>query len=52
MRHRVEAVAAMVVLTGFLLFNTPETTPVGALLVVGGAYALVVGRFVGPRATR
>jgi hypothetical protein len=43
-----EAVATVIILTGFLLFNTAETALVGALLVAGGAYALILPQFVGP----
>lgn len=48
MTHKVEAVAVMILLTGFLLFNTMETAIVGALFVAGGAYALVVPRIMRP----
>jgi hypothetical protein len=43
-----EAIAVMVMLTGFLLFNTLETAIVGSLLVAGGAYAMVLPRLVRP----
>jgi len=49
MTHKMEAVAVMVMLTGFLLFNTMETALVGALLVAGGAYAMVLPRLVTPQ---
>ena len=48
MGHKLEAIAVMVMLAGFLLFNSPRTMPVGALLVGGGAYALILPQFVGP----
>ncbi|WP_340098760.1 hypothetical protein [Salinibaculum salinum] len=49
MQHKIEAVAVMVILTGFLLFNTAETALVGALLVAGGAYALILPQFIEPQ---
>jgi hypothetical protein len=48
MNRKIEAVAATAILTGFLLFNAPETAFVGALLVAGGAYALVLPTFIEP----
>lgn len=48
MTQKLEAVAVMILLTGFLLFNTMETAVVGALFVAGGAYALIVPRLVRP----
>lgn len=48
MHTKMEAVAIMVMLAGFLLFNTLETAYVGALLVAGGAYAMVLPRFIKP----
>ncbi|MEF8785109.1 MAG: hypothetical protein V5A45_04190 [Haloarculaceae archaeon] len=49
MQNKIEAVAVMVILTGFLLFNTAETALVGALLVAGGAYALILPQFIEPQ---
>jgi len=37
-----EAVAVLVLLTGTLLFNQMATAPLGALLVAGGAYLLLL----------
>jgi len=48
MSKKLESIAVMVMLAGFLLFNSARTAPVGALLVAGGAYALVLPQFVGP----
>ena len=48
MQNKIEAVAVMVILTGFLLFNTAETALVGALLIAGGAYALILPQFIEP----
>jgi hypothetical protein len=48
MTHKIEAAAVLVTLAGFLLFNTPETAVVGSLLVAGGAYGLIVPKFVAP----
>jgi hypothetical protein len=48
MKHKIEAVAVMLILTGFLLFNTAETALVGGLLVAGGAYALILPKFIEP----
>lgn len=48
MQNKIEAVAAVVILTGFLLFNTAETALVGALLIAGGAYALILPQFIEP----
>jgi hypothetical protein len=48
MAKKLEAIAVMVMLAGFLLFNSARTAPVGALLVGGGAYALILPQFVGP----
>jgi len=48
MSTKIEAVALLVMLTGFLLFNTAETALVGALLVAGGGYALVLPQFIEP----
>jgi len=45
---KIQAVAMMVMLAGFLLFNTMETAIVGALLVAGGAYAMVLPKLVQP----
>jgi hypothetical protein len=49
MNYKIEAIAVMVILTGFLLFNTADTALVGALLVAGGAYALVLPKFIEPQ---
>lgn len=49
MQNKIEAVAVMVILTGFLLFNTAETALVGALLIAGGAYALILPQFIEPQ---
>jgi hypothetical protein len=49
MQNKIEAVAVMVILTGFLLFNTVETALVGALLIAGGAYALILPQFIEPQ---
>lgn len=49
MNYKIEAIAVMVILTGFLLFNTADTALIGALLVAGGAYALVLPKFIEPR---
>jgi len=51
MAQKLEAIAVMVILAGFLLFNSMETLPMGALLVAGGAYALILPKFVDPRPT-
>jgi len=48
MVQKLEAVAVMVIIAGFLLFNSSRTLPVGALLVVAGAYALVLPQFIDP----
>jgi hypothetical protein len=48
MAHKMEAIAVMVILTGFLLFNAMDTALVGALLVAGGAYALILPQFIEP----
>ncbi len=48
MRHKMEAIAMVVILTGFLLFNTAETAIVGGLLIAGGAYALILPQFIEP----
>jgi len=48
MSHKLEAVAVMIILTGFLLFNTAQTALVGALLIAGGAYALILPQFIEP----
>ncbi len=48
MSYKMEAVATLVILAGFLLFNTAETALVGALLVAGGAYALILPQFIEP----
>jgi len=45
---KIQAVAMMVMLAGFLLFNTMETAIVGALLVAGGAYAMILPKFIQP----
>jgi hypothetical protein len=45
---KIQAVAMMVMLAGFLLFNTMETAIVGALLVAGGAYGMVLPKLVQP----
>jgi len=37
-----ETIALLVSLTGVLLFNAIETIPLGALLVAGGAYLLLL----------
>lgn len=47
--HKMEAVGVLVMLAGFLLFNTLETAPVGGMLVAGGAYALVLPRLARPQ---
>ena len=49
MTNKIEAVAVMVILTGFLLFNTVETALIGALLIAGGAYALILPQFIEPQ---
>ena len=49
MQNKIEAVAMLLILTGFLLFNTAETALAGALLIAGGAYALILPQFIGPR---
>ena len=48
MRPTIEPLAVLVILAGFLLFNTSESAVVGALLVAGGAYALILPQFVRP----
>jgi hypothetical protein len=48
MQHKIEAMAVLVILAGFLLFNTAETPLVGALLIAGGAYALILPEFIEP----
>jgi len=48
MSYKLETIAVLVILTGFLLFNTAETALVGALLVAGGAYALILPQFIEP----
>jgi hypothetical protein len=48
MSYKMEVIATVVILTGFLLFNTAETALVGALLVAGGAYALILPQFIEP----
>jgi hypothetical protein len=48
MENKIEAIAMMVILTGFLLFNTAETAVVGGLLIAGGAYALILPQFIEP----
>lgn len=49
MTHAIEAVGVMVILAGFLLFNTAQTTLLGALLVAGGAYALILPQLIQPQ---
>jgi len=46
MDTRIEAVAMALMLVGFLLFNTMETAIVGALFVAGGAYAMILPKFI------
>jgi hypothetical protein len=48
MQNKMEAVAVMVILAGILLFTAAETALVGALLVAGGAYALILPQFIEP----
>jgi hypothetical protein len=48
MQNKIEAVAVMVILAGILLFTAAETALVGALLVGGGAYALILPEFIEP----
>lgn len=48
MSSKVEAVAVVLLLAGFLLFATMETALIGALLVAGGTYALLIPRLVTP----
>jgi len=45
---KIQAVAIMVMLAGFLLFNTTETAIVGAGLVAAGAYAMVLPKLFEP----
>mgnify|MGYP006301135301 CR=1 FL=1 len=49
MRTFFEPLAVLVILAGFLLFNTSESAVFGALLVAGGAYALILPQFVRPQ---
>jgi hypothetical protein len=51
MAQTLEAIAVMAILAGFLLFSSFETLPMGALLVVGGGYALILPQFIDPRPT-
>lgn len=48
MNTKIQTVAMLVMLAGFLLFNTMETAIVGAGLVAAGAYALILPKFVQP----
>ena len=48
MSHTLEAIAVLVMLAGFVLFNSTRTLPVGVLLVAAGGYALVLPRLVEP----
>jgi hypothetical protein len=48
MSSKLEAVAVLVIFAGVALFAAAETVLVGALLVAGGAYALVVPQFLEP----
>ena len=48
METRLEVVAMALMLVGFLLFNTMETAIVGALLVAGGAYAMILPKLIRP----
>ncbi|WP_018256895.1 hypothetical protein [Halomicrobium katesii] len=43
---KVQVAASAVMLAGALLFHTMATDIVGALLVAGGAYALILAKFV------
>ena len=47
METRLEAVALALMLVGFF-FNTMETAIVGALLVAGGAYAMILPKLIRP----
>ncbi len=48
MRTAIEPLAVLVMVAGFLLFNSAESALIGALLVAGGAYGLVLPQFVRP----
>lgn len=48
MSHKLQAVAVMVMLAGFTLFLNPQSAIAGAVLVAGGAYAMMLPRFVQP----
>ncbi|WP_302082177.1 hypothetical protein [Salinibaculum rarum] len=48
MESTLEAVALLAILAGILLFTTAATATVGALLVAGGAYALILPQFIEP----
>ena len=48
MQNKTEAVAMLGILAGFLLFTTTETALAGALLIAGGAYALILPQFIEP----
>jgi len=49
MRYTLESLALVVIVAGFLLFNTTDTAVFGALLVAGGAYAMILPQFVRPQ---
>ncbi len=49
MSNRIETLAVVAILAGFLLFSAAETTFVGALLVAGGAYGLILPQFIQPQ---
>lgn len=56
MTHKIEAVAVMIMLTGFLMItltsfyaSTLEVALVGGLFVAGGTYAMVLPRFIQPQ---
>jgi hypothetical protein len=48
MSHKIEAVALVVILAGLGLFAAADTALVGASLVAGGAYALILPTFIEP----
>lgn len=48
MDTKIQVVAMLVMVVGFLLFNAMETTLVGAVLVAGGAYAMILPNFIQP----
>ena len=48
MTRRFEWLAVCCLLAGFVLFRTMETAMLGALLVAGGTYVLLLPRLVDP----